>query len=90
MNRVKQQNISSNYKGVYFQKKANKWHASVMVNRKKKHLGFFTNEKEAAAKYNEQALEHFEKHACLNEISSDEDEYLYEEEDGTDDVQIYA
>ncbi len=58
---------------------------------KKKHLGDFTSEKEAAATYNEVAIEHFGEHACLNEISSDdEDEYEYEDEDETDDVQIYT
>ena len=53
-----------------------------------KPLLLIINEKEAAAKYNESALDLFGEHAFLNEISSDEEyEYEYEDEDETDDVQ---
>ena len=81
MNRSKQQNTSSKYKGVCFSVQHNKWLARIMLDGKRKHLGFFTNEKEAAAKYNEFALNLFGEHACLNEISSGEEDVGEEEED---------
>ena len=90
MNRAKQANTTSKYKGVCFRKKENKWVANIMLNGRRKHIGYFTNEKEAGRKYNESAIELFGVHAFLNEISSDEDEEEKEEEaeDETDDVQI--
>ncbi len=62
MNRTKQQNASSTYKGVSFNKPANKWHARIKLDGKNKHLGYFASEKEAAVKYNEAAIEHFGEH----------------------------
>ena len=79
MNMLKRQNTSSKYKGVDFRPQNVKWRASIALHGKKKHLGLFTNEKEAAAKYNETALEHFGERALLNEISSDEEETEEEE-----------
>ena len=38
-----------------------------------KSLGSFADEKHAAAKYNEAAIELFGEHVCLNEISSDDE-----------------
>ena len=90
MNRTKRENTSSRYKGVSFSKHANKWCARIVLNGKGKHLGYFTNEKQAAETYNEFALEHFGEHSCLNEISSDESDAEEEAEDETDDVQIYT
>ena len=94
MNRTKQANTSSKYKGVCFRKKENKWVANIMLNGRRKHIGYFTNEKHAAGKYNEAAIDLFGEHAFLNEISSDEeDEEAYEfeeeeeeEEEETDDA----
>jgi len=34
-------------KGVYFNKKNNKFHAQISINNKKKHLGYFKNEEDA-------------------------------------------
>ena len=87
MNKSIQQNGRSKYKGVCIMKTTNKWKAQIRLGGQCKHLGYYTNEKEAAAKYNEAAIEHFGEHALFNEISSDEEE---EDEDGTDDVQIYT
>lgn len=42
---------SSQYKGVYFNKKANKWHSRIEINGKINHLGFFTDEFEAHNAY---------------------------------------
>ena len=90
MNRTKRQNVSSKYKGVSFRKRDNDWHARIMIDGKMKSLGSFTDEKQAAARYNETAVELFGEHACLNEISSDEEEdeaYEFEEEEEeTDDA----
>ena len=41
MNRKLSSKNSSNYKGVTFHKRSNKWHARIMVNKKLKHLGYF-------------------------------------------------
>ena len=86
MNRSIQQNTGSKYKGVCIKKQTNKWVSQIMLAGKRKHLGYFTNEKEAGRKYNEAALEHFGEHALLNEISSDEEEEEEEEEEETDDT----
>ena len=68
MNRMKRQNTSSKYKGVSFLKRENKWVANIMLNGRRKHIGYFTNEKEAGRKYNEAAIDLFGVHAFLNEI----------------------
>jgi hypothetical protein len=38
-------------KGYYFNKKAEKWHAQIMLNGKNKHLGYFDSESEAHESY---------------------------------------
>ena len=40
-------NNTSGFKGVTFHKKSNKWHASIKVNGKRKHIGTFTNKEDA-------------------------------------------
>lgn len=67
-NRKKQSNTSSIYKGVDFQKRANKWRASIKIDGKSKTLGHFEDEKEAAKAYNEKAKELFGDFAKLNII----------------------
>jgi hypothetical protein len=75
MNKSKQsKHASSKYKGVYYDKTSKKWRAYIMINRKTKHLGLFTDEKDAARAYNAKALELFGEYAYLNEIAEDEDE----------------
>ena len=49
-----------------------KWHTQITIDRKKKHLWLFENEKEAARAYNEKAIELFGDFAKLNEISDEE------------------
>ncbi len=91
MDRMKGQNTSSKYKEVDLQKRDGKRLVRIKLDGKEKWLGYFKNEKQAAAKYNESALNLFGVHALINEISSDEDEEeKEEEEDETDDVQIYT
>ena len=72
MNQTKRLNTSSKHKGVSFNKQLHKWHAYANIDGTRKHLGYFSSEKEAGAKYNEYALEHFGEYALLNKISSDE------------------
>jgi len=42
---------TSKYKGVYFNKRANKWMAQIRINGKSKHLGYFKTELEAHQSY---------------------------------------
>lgn len=61
-------NSTSNFKGVHFHKKTNKWRAMIYLNNKSKHLGLFSNPEEAAKKYDEVAKENFGEFAKLNFI----------------------
>merc|ERR1712185_608841 len=46
----------SKFVGVTWHKQNKKWMAEIMIDGKSKHLGLFDNEKEAACKYDEQAV----------------------------------
>ena len=59
---------SSRFKGVYFNKNANKWQAQIKLDDKNKYLGLFTNEIDAAIAYNVAAIELFGEFALLNEV----------------------
>ena len=48
---------SSQYKGVYWHKRNNKWRSAVMIDRHEKHLGYFEDEIEAAKAYDRAARE---------------------------------
>lgn len=48
---------TSKYCGVYWNKRIKKWHTQINFNGKQEHLGFFTEEVEAAQTYNQRALE---------------------------------
>ena len=67
---MKKQNrvLSSKYKGVCFDKKSNKWRATITYQGKQKYLGTFKNEEDAALKYNEYAKQFFGEYASLNII----------------------
>ena len=68
MNRRKRKNTSSIYKGVSFHKRTGKWMASIGINDKKIHLGYFDIEVEAAKSYNNKAIELFGEFANLNNV----------------------
>jgi hypothetical protein len=59
---------SSIYKGVSYNKALNKWQTQIQLNGKSKHLGVFTDEREAAEAYNATAIEHYGVFAKLNEL----------------------
>jgi hypothetical protein len=49
--RLGRKNTSSKYRGVHWHRRFGKWQASIRVNRKSIHLGYFTDELEAAKAY---------------------------------------
>jgi hypothetical protein len=57
---------TSQYKGVYWDKKSSKWVASIRVNRKLFRLGAFVDEQAAARAYDDAAREHFGVYARTN------------------------
>ncbi len=59
MNRKKNNNIatSSQYKGVCFRKRLNKWQASICINYTITYIGLFENEVEAAKAYDNKVKE---------------------------------
>lgn len=66
MNRKKQKNCSSKYKGVSWHKLKNKWSSYIKIRGKLKYLGDFIDEKEAAKKYDIMAIKFFGEFAQLN------------------------
>jgi hypothetical protein len=57
---------SSHYKGVSWNKKANKWHAQIRVDGELQHLGYHDLEIEAAMRYDMAAREAFGEFARIN------------------------
>ncbi|MEY8188628.1 AP2 domain-containing protein [Peribacillus simplex] len=69
MNSSKQKReTSSKYKGVSLFKRTNKYSAYIKKNGKRRHLGYFLTEDEAAMAYNSAAKELFGEFARLNEV----------------------
>lgn len=68
MNRRKQENTSSVYKGVYFYKQTNKWRAQIKIYGKEISLGYFVLEVDAARARNQKEIELFGPFANLNII----------------------
>lgn len=66
MNSKISSNNSSGYKGVYWQKNLKKWMVAIKINRQSIYLGYFTDKKEAAKKYDQKAIELFREFARLN------------------------
>jgi hypothetical protein len=67
-NSTSRKNSTSKYLGVAFFKATKKWHSQISINKKLKHIGFFTTEIEAALAYNKVASENFKEYANLNKI----------------------
>lgn len=53
---------TSGYRGVYFNKRVNKWHSQIGVNGGKKHLGYFNSAIIAAIAYNNYIIENNLRH----------------------------
>ena len=66
MNRKSYERSSSKYKGVFLVKSNKKWRASIGINGKRKTLGTFELEIDAAKAYNKSALIYFGEFARLN------------------------
>jgi len=64
---------SSKWRGVSWSKANCKWHSCIQVDGKKKHLGSFTFEKEAALAYNYAAIEHGYSPEALNQVFADDE-----------------
>ena len=60
--------VTSQFKGVGFHKKGQKWRAYIGIDGKQSHLGLFQNEIDAALAYNAAAKIHYGEFARLNEI----------------------
>ncbi len=68
-NQQKQRRMtSSQYKGVTWDKRTQKWQSQIQVNKKHIHLGYFNNEIEAARAYNTAAIKYFGEFANLNDV----------------------
>lgn len=67
---------SSEYKGVYFSKRDKTWYAYIKLNGKKKHLGCYSDEIEAATSYDQAARKYFGEFAALNFLIENEQSCL--------------
>ena len=67
-NKTAKKNSTSNYKGVSWHKPLSKWRASICVNKKRMHIGYYLTEKEAALAYNKKAEELHGPFAFLNHV----------------------
>lgn len=67
-NKAKKPDCSSQYIGVRFRKSRNKWEAGIRISGKKKFLGRFIMEIDAASAYNKAAFAEYGEFAVLNKI----------------------
>jgi len=59
-------NTSSRYRGVWYIKQRKKWRATIVVNRKRKQIGYFKHEIDAARAYDKAAKLYYGDFAILN------------------------
>lgn len=64
--RYPKRNTTSKYRGVWYNKQTKKWRVQILVNRKKKHIGYFNNETDAAKAYDRAARRLHGEFAILN------------------------
>jgi HNH endonuclease/AP2 domain len=67
-NRGPQNNNTSGYKGVIYDKARSKWRSEICVEGKRKYLGRFTTAEEAAKAYNDAAIQFHGEFAYINKI----------------------
>ena len=72
MNRGKQRNTSSQYLGVCWNKHDKRWKAQICIDGRKKNMGCFSNELDAARAFNNAAIQHHGEFAVLNPIPDDD------------------
>lgn len=65
-NSLRIKNKTSIFKGVSWNKYHNKWKAQISVNGKRKHIGYFDNDLDAAVAYDKNATEYYKEFAYLN------------------------
>jgi hypothetical protein len=65
-NRLKGNRCTSIFKGVVWYKRHSKWNAQILVDGKRKHLGYYHDEEEAARAYDRAAIQHFGEYALTN------------------------
>jgi len=65
-NRSIQTGRTSKYNGVVWHKRDKKWQAAIRINGKKKHLGYFVLEEDAARAYDRAALKYYGEYANFN------------------------
>lgn len=69
-NRLPNKNGGSLHKGVHWHKQHSKWVASIQINRKRRHIGLFENEHDAAAAYTAAAERHFGEYSHTKGVSA--------------------
>lgn len=62
---------TSQFKGVYWSARSNRWLAKIKVNGRPHHVGTFIDEDRAALAYNEMAVEFFGEFARLNPVETE-------------------
>lgn len=67
-NRRAWKNSKSRYKGVYWVADCKKWKCEITIKGRRKYLGIFKTEEEAAKAFNDKAKELHGEFACLNKI----------------------
>jgi len=67
-NSTAQSTSTSKFKGVSWKSDKRKWRASIKINGKCFHLGYFNDEVSAAKVYNERAIKEFGEYAYLNTV----------------------
>jgi hypothetical protein len=63
---TKKKNATSKYRGVWYNKQTKKWRATIVVHRKRKQIGYFQNEIDAAKAYDKAAKKYYGEFAILN------------------------
>lgn len=69
INQEKKSGLSSKYKGVCWDKINKKWESYFWLNDKKRKLGRFSSEEDAALAYNLAAFKHFGEFAVMNRMA---------------------
>ncbi|MBN2591864.1 MAG: hypothetical protein JXA81_00045 [Sedimentisphaerales bacterium] len=59
-------NTTSKYRGVWYNRQTKKWRVTIVVNRRRKQLGYFRDEIDAARAYDKAAKHYYGQFAILN------------------------